>query len=145
MTNTQKIKCILVSLLTNMSLLRNRWTWFKLISFYSTSLNHTASDGNLPTVPICVHPKSLDRKVIYGSDHHTSSGSTVASFLSQDTLFEPWNKRPFAPLPNLDYVSVTTSEQDGGSHDDRDGPHRLEGDFRRLRVRDNNSSDEDED
>ena len=99
-----------------------------------------SDDQKLPTVPICVPPKSLDRKAISGSDHHASSGSTVASFLSQDILCEPWNKRSFAPLPNLDYVSVTTSEQDGGSHDDRDGPHRLEGDFRRLRVRDNLTS-----
>jgi len=104
----------------------------------------------MPTVPICVHPKSLKGKAICGgSDRYASSGSTVTSFLSQDILCDPWNKWPIAPLPNLDYVSKTTSENEGdgsvgggrgggssrevpdkpinGTFGDPDGPHRLAG------------------
>uniref|UniRef100_K1RUK3 Uncharacterized protein n=1 Tax=Magallana gigas TaxID=29159 RepID=K1RUK3_MAGGI len=35
---------------------------------------------------ICVHPKSLGRKVVTPSDQHISSGSTVDTFLTQDGL-----------------------------------------------------------
>ncbi|XP_052059159.1 shiftless antiviral inhibitor of ribosomal frameshifting protein homolog isoform X1 [Mytilus californianus] len=43
----------------------------------------------------CVHPRSLDRRVVYASQQHISTGSTVDTFLTQDDLasqasdFEP--------------------------------------------------------
>ena len=49
--------------------------------------------GNEPLVQICVHPNSLQKKVLgLGSDRHVSTGSTVRTFLPQDDLdssYEP--------------------------------------------------------
>ena len=39
-----------------------------------------------PVVNICVHPKSLRQKVVEPSRPHTSTGSTVKTFLTQDDL-----------------------------------------------------------
>lgn len=41
---------------------------------------------NAPIVPLCVHPRSLARMVVYPSTPHHSTGSTVATFLTQDDL-----------------------------------------------------------
>ncbi|KAL3866916.1 hypothetical protein ACJMK2_044165 [Sinanodonta woodiana] len=42
--------------------------------------------GNIPIVSMCVHPLSMGRKVLNPSQLHTSTGSTVKTFLSQDDL-----------------------------------------------------------
>ena len=42
-------------------------------------------------------------------------------------LCEPWNKRPFAPLPNLDYVSKTTSENGWGGGGGSGGGDDVDG------------------
>ena len=49
-----------------------------------SSIIHFA-DG--PVMPgRCVHPRSLQRRVVHASDPHNSTGSTVAIFLTQDDL-----------------------------------------------------------
>ncbi|KAL4218304.1 hypothetical protein ACF0H5_023040 [Mactra antiquata] len=62
------------------------------------------------TIPICVHPKSLQRRVHGpGSDLHTSTGSTVKTFLTQDELMPPYS--PYEP-------SMADLSEDDGTDDD---------------------------
>lgn len=53
-------------------------------SCYASNCFNRADGDILPG--ICVHPKSLGRKVVTPSDQHISSGSTVDTFLTQDDL-----------------------------------------------------------
>ncbi|XP_052795421.1 shiftless antiviral inhibitor of ribosomal frameshifting protein homolog [Mya arenaria] len=48
-----------------------------------------------PVVPVCVHPNSLEHKVIEPSSGHVSTGSTVKTFLTQDELAPP--HAPYEP------------------------------------------------
>ncbi|XP_052795420.1 shiftless antiviral inhibitor of ribosomal frameshifting protein homolog [Mya arenaria] len=48
-----------------------------------------------PVVPVCVHPNSLEHKVIEPSPDHVSTGSTVKTFLTQDELAPP--HAPYEP------------------------------------------------
>lgn len=51
--------------------------------------------GNEPLIFVCVHPNSLREKVHgHGSDPHTSTGSTVATFLSQGDIDEDYMYEP---------------------------------------------------
>jgi len=45
-------------------------------------------DGE-PVVPVCVHPRSLNGRVLEPSKGHVSTGSTVKTFLTQDELMSP--------------------------------------------------------
>jgi len=48
-------------------------------------------DGE-PVVPVCVHPRSLDGRVLEPSQMHVSTGSTVKTFLTQDELMSPYDE-----------------------------------------------------
>nr|XP_022335015.1 repressor of yield of DENV protein homolog [Crassostrea virginica] len=47
---------------------------------------YNRADGQIIPDTICVHPKSLGHRVVTPSDPHTSTGSTVNTFLTQDDL-----------------------------------------------------------
>ncbi|KAH3713446.1 hypothetical protein DPMN_073239 [Dreissena polymorpha] len=44
-----------------------------------------------PIVPVCVHPRSLPITVLVAANSHTSTGSTVDTFMSQDDLITDIN------------------------------------------------------
>lgn len=54
-----------------------------------------------PLVPVCVHPRSLQKNVLELSSSHVSTGSTVKTFLTQDELAPP--HAPYEPsLADID-------------------------------------------
>ncbi|WAR00456.1 SHFL-like protein [Mya arenaria] len=50
-----------------------------------------------PLVEICVHPKSLPRRVIEASPEHFDTEIPVRPFLDQSVLASPWGDSPYNP------------------------------------------------
>ena len=62
--------------------------------------------GHAPQHSLCVHPKSLARKVVEPSKPHDSSGSTVKTFLTQNDLQSEFNYEPsLADISDVDEPS----------------------------------------
>jgi len=53
--------------------------------FYSRAFHIFFKDGG-PAPTMCVHPRSLQHQVVHPSQLYVSTGSTVATFLSQGDL-----------------------------------------------------------
>lgn len=75
--------------------------------------NRSPPGPQVPVVNLCVHPNSLQRKVVQPSQRHVSTGSTVKTFLTQDELADEYAYEPsLADISDLD-------ESDDGNHDNR--------------------------
>ena len=68
-----------------------------------------------PLINLCVHPKSLPRKVVEPSHRHASSGSTVDTFLTQLDLASEFDYEP--SLVDIDELSEHGSDDDHNNGD----------------------------
>lgn len=75
--------------------------------------------AHVPPINLCVHPKSLPRKVVEPSRHHASSGSTVKTFLTQDDL-----ATEFEYEPSLVDIDELNEDEHNSDDDNNNGDNR---------------------
>lgn len=73
---------------------RNRRSRYRHSCTATNCYNRSRPGPQVPMVNLCVHPRSLRRKVVEPSQPHVSSGSTVKTFLTQDELAPPFGYEP---------------------------------------------------